>query len=153
MSATVLDANLTADAEAEELATSMIEVSKLTRDLLAIHLTTIALSPGEDDHMLALRTPEPTNLCEAGEDSVSLTWRRRRTTSYWPSATSFNRGRSGHDDGIRQSHALADLFDLSHGGRGHCRTAQRRPLDGVRRALDDVKKNMIAACKRRSTCQ
>jgi hypothetical protein len=40
--------------EKSRLAYSMIEVSKLTRALLSLHLATIALSPGEDDAMLSL---------------------------------------------------------------------------------------------------
>lgn len=68
MSLTVLEATRTDDAEKEALATSMIEVSKLTRDLLAMHLATIALSPGEDDYLLALSSRVPTDLDEAAEE-------------------------------------------------------------------------------------
>ncbi|GGE01315.1 hypothetical protein GCM10011390_20220 [Aureimonas endophytica] len=68
MSSTVLEATRTDDAEKEALAASMIEVSKLTRDLLAMHLATIALSPGEDDYLLALSTREPTDLLDAAEE-------------------------------------------------------------------------------------
>ena len=68
MSSTVLEATSTDDAEKEALATSMIEVSKLTRDLLAMHLATIALSPGEDDYLLALSSRVPTDLIEAAEE-------------------------------------------------------------------------------------
>ena len=68
MSLTVLEATRTDDAEKEALATSMIEVSKLTRDLLAMHLATIALSPGEDDYLLALSSRAPTDLNEAAEE-------------------------------------------------------------------------------------
>lgn len=65
---TVLQATRTDDADKEALAASMIEVSKLTRDLLAMHLATIALSPGEDDYLLALSTRTPTDLNEASEE-------------------------------------------------------------------------------------
>ena len=65
---TVLEATRTDDAEKEALALSMIEVSKLTRDLLAMHLATIALSPGEDDYLLALSARTPTDLNEAAEE-------------------------------------------------------------------------------------
>jgi DNA-binding MarR family transcriptional regulator len=68
MSPTALEATRTHDAEKEVLAASMIEVSKLTRDLLAMHLATIALSPGEDDYLLALSTRVPTDLIEAAEE-------------------------------------------------------------------------------------
>ena len=64
----VLEATRHDDAEKEALAASMIEVSKLTRDLLAMHLATIALSPGEDDYLLALSTRVPTDLIEAAEE-------------------------------------------------------------------------------------
>ncbi|KTQ85816.1 hypothetical protein NS365_15880 [Aureimonas ureilytica] len=65
---TVIEATRTDDAEKEALAASMIEVSKLTRDLLAMHLATIALSPGEDDYLLALSTRASTDLNEAAEE-------------------------------------------------------------------------------------
>lgn len=65
MSQTVLESTRTDDIEKEALATSMIEVSKLTRDLLAMHLATIALSPGEDDYLLALSSRVPTDVSEA----------------------------------------------------------------------------------------
>ncbi len=65
---TVIEATRTDDAEKEDLAASMIEVSKLTRDLLAMHLATIALSPGEDDYLLALSTRASTDLNEAAEE-------------------------------------------------------------------------------------
>ncbi|KQT47324.1 hypothetical protein ASG43_09300 [Aureimonas sp. Leaf454] len=68
MFSTVLEATRTDDAEKEALAASMIEVSKLTRDLLAMHLATIALLPGEDDYLLALSTRVPTDLIEAAEE-------------------------------------------------------------------------------------
>ncbi len=68
MSLSVLEATRTDDDEKEALAASMIEVSKLTRDLLAMHLATIALSPGEDDYLLALSTREPTDLIEVAEE-------------------------------------------------------------------------------------
>lgn len=68
MSPTVLEAGPITDAEKEALALSMIEVSKLTRDLLMMHLATIALSPGEDDYMLALSTRAPTDLTEAADE-------------------------------------------------------------------------------------
>ena len=68
MSQAVLEATRTDDAEKEALAISMIEVSKLTRDLLAMHLATIALSPGEDDYLLALSTRNATDLNEAAEE-------------------------------------------------------------------------------------
>jgi DNA-binding MarR family transcriptional regulator len=65
---TVLEDTRTDDAEKEILAASMIEIAKLTRDLLAMHLATIALSPGEDDYLLALSTRVPTDLVEAAEE-------------------------------------------------------------------------------------
>ncbi|ALN75678.1 hypothetical protein [Aureimonas sp. AU20] len=68
MSPTVLEASPITDAEKEALALSMIEVSKLTRDLLMMHLATIALSPGEDDYMLALNPRAPTDLTEAADE-------------------------------------------------------------------------------------
>lgn len=68
MSSIVLESTRIHDAEKEALAASMIEVSKLTRDLLAMHLATIALSPGEDDYLLALSTRVPTDLIEAAEE-------------------------------------------------------------------------------------
>jgi DNA-binding MarR family transcriptional regulator len=68
MSPTALEATRTDDAEKEALATSMIEVAKLTRDLLAMHLATIALSPGEDDYLLVLSAGVPADLAEAAEE-------------------------------------------------------------------------------------
>jgi hypothetical protein len=68
MSLTVLETSRTDDAEKEALAASMIEVSKLTRDLLAMHLATIALSPGEDDYLLALSSRTSTDLVEAADE-------------------------------------------------------------------------------------
>lgn len=68
MSSTVLEATRTDDAEKEALAVSMIEVAKLTRDLLAMHLATIALFPGEDDYLLALSAHGPSGLTDAAEE-------------------------------------------------------------------------------------
>lgn len=153
MSATVLQKNLTADAEAEALATSMIEVSKLTRDLLAMHLATIALSPGEDDYMLALSARQPTDLLEAADElgvhrlaaakSYELLAFRNLVSIDGNTVTLTESGKATRS----QISSIYRMVGEDIAGR-----LSIDRLDVVRRALEDVKKNMIAARKRRTTC-
>jgi DNA-binding MarR family transcriptional regulator len=127
----------------------MIEVSKLTRDLLAMHLATIALSPGEDDYMLALNPREPTGLGELAEE-IGI-----RTTAL---AVSYDRLR------VRNLVEIdGDLVSLTSSGletRSHISTVYRMVgediagrlsvdrIDVVRRAFDDVKRNITQALRK-----
>lgn len=149
MSATVFEENITDDLEKERLARSMIEVAKLTRDLLAMHLATIALSPGEDDYMLALNPREPTGLGEAAEE-----------LGVHPTAL------AGSYDRLRVRNLVeiqGNLITLTESGketRSHISTVYRMVgediasrlsvdrLDVVRGALDDVKRNMKRALRK-----
>jgi DNA-binding MarR family transcriptional regulator len=149
MSATVFVENRTDDIEKQRLATSMIEVAKLTRDLLAMHLATIALSPGEDDYMLALNPREPTDLGEAAEElGVHPT----------ALAVSYDRLRVRNLVEIRGNMVL--LTQSGMDTRSHISTVYRMVgediadrlsvdrIEVVRSAFDDVKRNMKQALRK-----
>jgi DNA-binding MarR family transcriptional regulator len=153
MSTMVLDATGIADSEAETLATSMIEVSKLTRDLLAMHLATIALSPGEDDYMLALNPRQPTDIVEAAEELGV----HRLAAAKCYELLAFRNLVEIQGDGVALTESGKDI-------RSQISTVYRmvgediaarlsvERLEVVRRALDEVKKNMKLALERRATC-
>lgn len=146
MSATVLEENLTDDIEKERLATSMIEVSKLTRDLLAMHLATIALSPGEDDYMLALNPRGPTDLGEAAEE-----------LGVRPTALAGSYDRLRIRNLVEIEGNVVALTESGKETRSQISTVYRMVgediaarlsvdrLDVVRGALEDVKRNMKRA--------
>jgi DNA-binding MarR family transcriptional regulator len=149
MSATVFEETRSDDIEKERLAASMIEVSKLTRDLLAMHLATIALSPGEDDYMLALNPRGPTDLGEAAEElGVHPT----------ALAVSYDRLRVRNLVEIRGN--VVSLTPSGMETRSHISTVYRMVgediagrlsvdrIDVVRSAFDDVKRNMKQALRK-----
>lgn len=143
MSATVFEEHRTDDNDKECLATSMIEVSKLTRDLLAMHLATIALSPGEDDYMLALNPRAPTDLVEAAEE-----------LGIHPTAVAVSYDRLRLRNLVEIEGRMVTLTPSGTETRSHISTIYRMVgediagrlsvdrLDVVRSAFDDVKTNM-----------
>ena len=149
MSATVFEESLTDDIEKERLATSMIEVSKLTRDLLAMHLATIALSPGEDDYMLALNPREPTDLGEAAEE-----------LGVHPTGLAVSYDRLRVRNLVEIQGNLVALTESGKETRSHISTVYRMVgediagrlsvdrIDVVRSAFDDVKRNMKQALRK-----
>ena len=141
--------NRTDDIEKERLATSMIEVSKLTRDLLAMHLATIALLPGEDDYMLALNPSESTDLSEAAEE-----------LGFHPTALAGSYDRLQVRNLVEIRGNVITLTESGRETRSHISTVYRMVGEGiadrlsvdrlevVRSALDDVKKNMKRAIRK-----
>lgn len=149
MSATVFEESLTEDAEKERLATSMIEVSKLTRDLLALHLATIALSPGEDDYMLALNPRAPTDLGEAAEElgvhptAVTAAYDRLRVRNL----VDVDRNVITLTESGKETRSYISTIYRMVGEDIASRLSVDR-LEVVRSVLDDVKKNMKQALRK-----
>jgi len=149
MSATVFEENRTDEMEKERLAASVIEVAKLTRDLLAMHLATIALSPGEDDYMLALNPRAPTDLGEAAEE-----------LGVRPTALAVSYDRLRVRNLVEVQGNVITLTESGKETRSHISTIYRMVgediagrlsvdrLEVVRGALDDVKKNMKRALRK-----
>ena len=148
MSAAVFEESIT-DIEKERLATSIIEVSKLTRALLAMHLATIALSPGEDDYMLALNPRGPTDLGEAAEElDVHLTalaasydrLRVRNLVEVQGNVITLTKSGSATRSCISTIYRMVgeDIADRLSVNR----------LEVVKKAFDDVQKNMKRALQK-----
>ena len=149
MSTKICEENLTDDIEKERLATSMIEVAKLTRDLLAMHLATIALSPGEDDYMLALNPRGATDLGEAAEE-----------LGVHPTALAVSYDRLRVRNLVQIQGNVVTLTESGKETRSHISTVYRMVgediagrlsvdrLEVVRSAFDDVKRNMGRALRK-----
>jgi DNA-binding MarR family transcriptional regulator len=149
MSATFIEESLTDDIEKERLATSMIEVSKLTRDLLAMHLATIALSPGEDDYMLALNPREPTDLGEAAEElgvhptGLAVSYDRLRVRNLVEIQGSVV---TLTESGKETRSYISSIYRMV--GEDIAARLSEDRLEVVRSVLDDVKRNMKRAIKK-----
>ena len=149
MSAIFLEEKITDDIEKERLATSIIEVSKLTRALLAMHLATIALSPGEDDYMLALNPRGPTDLGEAAEElgvhptALAASYDRLRVRNLVEI-----RGNvvSLTKSGVGTRSCISTIYRMV--GEDIADRLSVNRLEVVKKAFDDVQKNMKRALQK-----